>query len=166
MPNIRQVYDRLHDIDAALEELREQVLLERQDIVSLNLPGLAERQAEIERRYAHISELNMQAAAQIGAACEAAGLTGEKTLSRLITVVPKPDRDMYVRLQKSVRVSAAAVENEVAVNRALLKDSLAFTTYSLQMFTGILKANTSNIYGQQGRFVETADQPRIICKEI
>jgi len=46
------------------------------------------------------------------------------------------------------------------------KNGFAFTNYSLQMFTGILKAKTSTTYGQQGRFVETVDQPRIICKEI
>lgn len=166
MPHIRRVYDSLHEIDAALGELRVLALQERQDIVGLNLTGLTERGVGIEKLLARIDDLNTQVSAQIHSACDASGLTGEKTLSQLITVVPKPDRDMCARLQKKVRDGSVAAENELAVNRALLKDSLAFANYSLQMFTGILKANSSSTYGQQGRFVDTIDQPRIICKEI
>jgi hypothetical protein len=166
MPHIRQVYDSLHEIDAVLGELQNVALRERKDIIGLNLAGISECLMEIERLLAQIGELNSQIVAQIASACDAFGLTGEKSLSQLIPVVPKPDRDMYTRLQKSVRAGSVAVGNELAVNQALLQDSLAFTNYSLQMFTGILKAKTSTTYGQQGRFVETIDQPRIICKEI
>ena len=166
MPHIRQVYDSLHEIDAALGELHSVALRERQDIIGLNLAGLDECRAEIERLLARIDDLNTQIVVQIGTACDTFGLTGEKSLSQLIPLVPKPDRDMYARLQKSVRAGSVVVGNELVVNQALLKDSLAFTNYSLQMFTGILKAKTSTTYGQQGRFVETVDQPRIICKEI
>ncbi|HXE94907.1 MAG TPA: flagellar export chaperone FlgN [Dongiaceae bacterium] len=166
MPHIRQVYDSLHEIDAALGELQTVALRERQDIIGLNLAGISECRVEIDKLLAQIGDLNTRIVAQIGSACDAFGLTGEKSLSQLIPVVPKPDRDMYARLQKSVRTGSVAAGNELAVNQALLKDSLAFTNYSLQMFTGILKAKTSTTYGQQGRFVETIDQPRIICKEI
>lgn len=166
MPQIRQVYDSLQKIAAALGTLRELALLERQDIVGINLDGLKEHQGEIEKLLSHIGDLNAQVSVQIAAACEALGLTGEKALSQLITVVPKPDRDMYARLQKTVRSDSASVKNELAINKALLQDSLAFTNYSLQTFTGILKANSSSTYGKQGRFVDAIDQPRIICKEI
>lgn len=167
MPNIRQVYDSLHEIDTALNELQSLALQERQDIVALNLKGLEEQRTKIEKLLVHTGDLSKRIAVQIGSACDASGLAGEKSLSRLITVVPKPDRDMYARLQKSVRSGSKSVENELAVNQALLKDSLAFATYSLQTFTGLLKANTgAATYGQQGRFVESIDQPRIICKEI
>jgi hypothetical protein len=166
MPQIRQVYDSLKKIDAALGTLRELALLERQDIIGINLDGLKEHGGEIEKLLSHIGDLNAQVSVQIAAACDALGLTGEKSLSQLITVVPKPDRDMYARLQKTVRADSASVKNELAINKALLLDSLAFTNYSLQTFTGILKANSSSTYGKQGRFVDTIDQPRIICKEI
>ena len=166
MPHIRAVYDSLHEIESALNELREATLLERQDIVGLNLTGLTEHCDAMEKIYSRISDLNTRVAAQILAACAIVGATGESTLSQLIAVVPKPDRDMYVRLQKTVRSTSAAVENELAINRALLKDSVAFTTYSLQMFTGIMKSSSNSTYGQQGRFIETIDQPQIICKEI
>ncbi len=166
MPQIRQIYDSLHEIDAVLGELRALTLQERQDIVGLDLAGLTERRGKIEALLTRTGALNTQVASQIGSVCDAYGLVGEKALSQLITVVPKPDRDMYARVQKTVRAGSVAVENELAINQALLKDSLAFTTYSLQMFTGILKKNSGATYGQQGRFVETIDQPRIICKEI
>jgi hypothetical protein len=166
MPHIKKVYDSLVEIGADLNSLRELSLKERRDITDINLAGLSEHRAEIDSLLAHIADLNAQISLQIGAACDANGLTGEKTLSQLITVVPKPDRDMYARLQKTVRSDSAVVKNELAVNQALLKDSLAFTNYSLQTFTGLLKVNNSSTYGNQGRFVDTIDQPRIICKEI
>lgn len=166
MPQIRQVYDSLLEIDAVLGELRVLALQERQDIVGLNLTGLHERRGALEKLLSRVGDLNTQIASQIGTACDSFGLTDEKTLSRLITVVPKPDRDMYARIQKSVRSVSAEVVNELEINQALLKDSLAFTNYSLQTFTGILKTSSSATYGNQGRFVETIDQPRIICKEI
>ena len=166
MAHIRQVYDTLHEIDAALVQLRVLVLQERQDIVGLNLAALAERRVAIETLLVRIGDLNTRVTGQIKTACDDSGLTGERTLSQLIKAVPKPDRDMYAHLQKTVRAGSAAAENELVVNKALLKDSLAFTAYSLQMFTGILKTNSSSTYGYQGRFVESTDQPRIICKEI
>jgi hypothetical protein len=167
MPHIRQVYDSLQKIDAALAALRELTLQERQDIVGINLTGLSQHREEIDRQLAHIGDLNAQVSVQIAAACDACGLVGEKSLSQLITVVPKPDRDMYARLQKTVRADSASIKNELAINKALLQDSLAFTNYSLQTFTSILKANSGNsTYGKQGRFVDAIDQPRIICKEI
>ena len=152
MPHIRQVYDSLHKIDAALGALLELALQERQDIVGLNLTGLSEHQGEIEKLLSHIGDLNSQVSAQIVMACDALALVGEKTLSQLITVVPKPDRDMYAHLQKSVRGASVTSRNELAINQALLKDSLAFTNYSLQTFTGLLKANSSSTYGQTGAF--------------
>ena len=166
MPHIRLVYDSLHEIDAALGRLHELALQERQDIIGVNLVGLAERRGAIENLLSNLGDLNGKVLAQIGAACDACGVTGEKTLSQLIPVVPKPDRDMYARLQKTVRSNSAAVKNDLAINQGLLQDSLAFTTYSLQTFTGILKAHSNSTYGKQGRFVDTIDQPRIICKEI
>lgn len=166
MPHIRQVYDTLHEIDAALEKLRVLALQERQDIIGINLTGLAAGRVDIENLLSQLGDLNARVSEQIGAACDAFGLTGEASLSQLITVVPKPDRDMYARLQKTVRSNSAAVKNELAVNQGLLQDSLAFTANSLQTFTGILKANSSNTYGKQGRFIETIDQPRIICEDI
>jgi hypothetical protein len=166
MPHLRQVYDSLLKIDAALVALRESVMQERQDIVGINLVGLGEHREEIDKQLARIGELNAEVAPQIAAACDAFGIAGEKTLTQLITVVPKPDRDMYVRLQKTVQVDSAAVKNELAINKALLQDSVAFTNYSLQTFTDLLKTSSSSTYGKQGRFVDTIDQPRIICKEI
>jgi hypothetical protein len=166
MPQIRQVYDSLQKIDATLGTLRELALLERQDIVGINLDGLREHREEIEKLLSLMGDHNAQVSVQIAAACDALGLAGEKSLSQLITAVPKPDRDMYARLQKTVRADSASVKNELAINKALLQDSLAFTNYSLQTFTGILKANSSSTYGKQGRFVDAIDQPRIICKEI
>ena len=144
MAHIRQVYDTLHEIDAALVQLRVLSLQERQDIISLDLAALAERRGEIETLLVRIGGLNARVTGQITTACDASGLTGERTLSQLIKVVPKPDRDMYAHLQSTVRSGSAAAENELVVNKALLKDSLAFTAYSLQMFTGILKTNSSS----------------------
>lgn len=166
MPHIKQVYDSLHEVEAALGELREVALRERDDIVALNMDALEERRHEMETIYERVGQLNNKVSQQIITACTVLRVAGESTLSQLITAVPKPDRDMYVSLQNSVRNISSAVENELAVNRALLKDSIAFTTYSMQMFTGIMKSSSNNTYGQQGRFVETIDQPQIICKEI
>jgi hypothetical protein len=162
----RQVYDSLHEINAVLGELRTLALQERQDIIELNLAGLDGRRVAIEKLLERMNDLNTQVLTQIGSACNALGLVGEKTLSLLITALPKPDRDSHSALQKSVRSNSVVVKNDLLINRALMKDSLAFTDYSLQTFTGILKASSSSTYGQQGRFVDTIDQPRIICKEI
>jgi len=162
----RQVYDSLNEINVALGELCTLALQERQDIVELNLAGLDERCVAIEKLLERMNDLNTQVLAQIGSACNELGLVGEKTLSLLITALPKPDRDSHSALQKSVRANSVLVKNDLLINQALMKDSLAFADYSLQTFTGILKASSSSTYGQQGRFVDTIDQPRIICKEI
>jgi len=166
MPHISQLKDSLHEINDVLGELRTLALQERQDIVELNLAGLDERRVAIEKLLARTGDLNTQVLTRIGSACDALGLIGEKTLSLLITALPKPERDSHSALQKSVRANSVVVKNDLLINRALMKDSLAFTDYSLQTFTGILKASSSSTYGQQGRFVDTIDQPRIICKEI
>jgi hypothetical protein len=166
MAQIKQVYDELREMDSVLGDLHALTLDERRDIITLNVPGLDERRIKIDKMVIQAKELNNRIVAHIDLAFSSLGLTGEKTLTGLLSAVPKPDRDMYADLQKSVRAAAAAFENDLAVNQALLKDSLAFTTYSLQMFTGMLKAGNNATYGKQGRFVTSIDQPRIICKEI
>ena len=163
---IKLVCECLSVLLDAFGELERKVLQEREDVISLNLEGLNTRRQESEEFFSHVRELSDRAAQQIIAACEAQGVDGDKGLKRLIEVTPKPDRDRLAALQKSIRKVSTAAENALNVNRALLQDSLAFTTQTLHMFTSILKSSSSNTYGQQGRFMETAGQPRIICKEI
>jgi hypothetical protein len=163
---IKQVFDCLNDLLDAFGTLERMVLQEREDVVSLNLEGLNTRRLEMEEFFAHVRELSDRASQQIIAACEEQGVAGDKGLSQLVDATPKPDRDQLVKLQKSIKGKSVAVENALNVNRALLKDSLAFTTQTLHLFTSIIKNSSSNTYGQQGRFVETTGQPRIINKEI
>lgn len=163
---IKPVYDSLGALLDAFGELERTVLQEREDVIALNLEGLNTRRQESESFFTHVRELSERASQQIIAACEARGVADGKGLTQLIGVIPKPDRDRLAALQKSIQTKSAAVENALNVNRALLQDSLAFTTQTLHMFTSILKSSSSNTYGQQGRFMETAGQPRIICKEI
>ncbi|MDO9067799.1 MAG: flagellar export chaperone FlgN [Deltaproteobacteria bacterium] len=166
MPQIKQVYESLSELKGLLEELKGLVLLERKDITNLNLPGLSERRTGIETLFSSVRKLNDRTAEQIALACNAFGVSGEKVLSQLITVIPKPDRELFTQLQSFLQRESIKIENDLAINRALLKDSLDFTNGSLQMFTGLLKTNTSNTYGQKGRYLEAVEQPRIICKEI
>ena len=163
---IKQVCDCLSVLLDAFGELERKVLQEREDVISLNLEGLNTRRQESEEFFSHVRELSDRASQQIIAACEAQSVAGDKGLSQLIEVTPKPDRDRLTILQNSIQKKSIAAENALKVNRALLQDSLAFTAQTLHMFTSILKSSSSNTYGQQGRFMETADQPRIICKEI
>lgn len=163
---IKLVCESLSDLQDAFGELERKVLQEREDVVSLNLEGLNTRWQVAEAYYSHVRELSDRASQQIIAACEEQGVSGDKGLSQLINVTPKPDRDRLVKLQKSIHKVSVGVENALHVNRALLQDSIAFTTQTLHMFTSILKSSSGTTYGQQGRFMETAGQPRIICKEI
>ena len=163
---IKQVCECLGDLLDAFQELKRKVLQEREDIISLNLEGLNIRRPEMETFFAHVREISDQTSQQISAACELRGVAGSKGLTPLIEVTPKPERDQLVKLQKSIQAESLAVENALNVNRTLLQDSLAFTNQTLHMFTSILKNSSSSVYGQQGRFMETAGQPRIICKEI
>jgi hypothetical protein len=163
---IKQVCECLGELLDAFEELKRKVLLEREDIISLNLEGLNTRRPEMETFFVHVRKISDQASQLITAACELRGVTGGKGLTPLIDITPKPERDQLMKLQKSIQAESLVVENALNVNRTLLQDSLAFTNQTLHMFTSILKNSSSSIYGQQGRFMETAGQPRIICKEI
>lgn len=163
---IMQVCESLRVLRDAFGELGRKVLQEREDVISLNLEGLDTRRQELEAFFFQVRELSDRASQQIIAACEECAVSGDKGLSQLIAVTPKPERDRLAALQKSIQRESAEVENALNVNRALLQDSLAFTSQTLHMFTSILKSSSSTTYGQQGRFMETAGQPRIICKEI
>lgn len=162
----KQVVDGLGALLEAFGELKRLVLQERADVIALNLEGLNSRRPDVEAFFGRVRDISARASQLIIAACEAEGVSGDKGLSQLIDSTPKPDRDQLVKLQRSIKQESEAVENALNVNRALLQDSLAFTNQTLHMFTTILKSSTSNTYGQQGRFMETAGQPRIICKEI
>jgi hypothetical protein len=163
---IKQVSECLTNLLDAFGKLQRIVLQEREDVISINLNDLNTRHTELETLFAQARDISDHASQQITAACEARGVSGEKGLQQLIEVTPKPYRDQLVKLQGAVREASVAMENALNVNRALLQDSLAFTSQTLQMFTNILKNSSCNTYGQQGRFTETAGQPRIICKEI
>jgi len=163
---IKQVCECLGTLRDAFEELNRMVLREREDVIALNIEGLNTRRPELEAFFDHVRDISSRASQLIVAACEAVGVSAGKDLSQLIQVAQKPDRDLLMSLQKSIHESSAAVENALNVNRELLRDSLAFTNKTLHMFTSILKTSSCNTYGQQGRFMETSGQPRIICKEI
>ncbi len=165
-PQIRQVVDCLGELLDAFRALKRMVLQEREDVIAVNLDGLNDRRPQLETFFSHVREVSDRASQLIIAACAAGGLAGDRGLSQLAEITPQPERDHLVKLQISIKEESAAVENALNVNRALLQDSLTFTNQTLHMFTSILKNSTSNTYGQQGRFMETAGQPRIICKEI
>ena len=165
-PEIKQVCESLGFLLDGFLELKRMVLKEREEVIALNLEGLNTQRPELEAFFVHVRDISERASELIIAACGVMGVTGDKGLTQLIAVTPKPERDQLTRLQTSIHEESAAVENALKVNRALLQDSLAFTTQTLHMFTSILKSSSSNTYGQQGRFMETAGLPRIICKEI
>ena len=166
MSDVRQIYEQLKALNTALCELSTLVLQERKDIAGLNIVGLDAHRSEMEDLFVRVMVLSEQAGAQIKTECERAGITGEKGLTQLIAKISAPDQQLFSGLQQSIQTASAGIENALAVNRALLEDSLAFTNQSLVMFTSMLKNNTTNTYGQAGRFIETSDKPRIICKEI
>ncbi len=166
MPLIRKVYDGLLELERELAGLKRLVLQEREDMVSLDLNGMGIRRVTLDEAFARLGLLNARIAAEIEDACRTSGVTGTSTLTALLAVIPKPDREQFVRIQAELQRLGASVENELAVNRALLKDSLNFTDQSLSMFTAALKTTGTSTYGSQGRFVDSVEQPRIICKEI
>lgn len=164
MSQIKLIYELLSGLQQALLEMRLLLIKEREDIVNLNLRGLGERQTRIEKLFGRINGMNEQISTQIAALCDKNGVTGEKTLSALIAILPKTDREMFVRLQAGIHKISAEIGNALKVNQGILKDSLALTNQSMTLFTGMLK--NSNTYGQAGRFVETVDRSRIINREI
>ena len=164
--HIKQLSECLCTLLDRFRELKQMVLQEREDVVSLNLAGLNSIHPELDSFFTHIRDISERASLLVTAACEERGVSGKKGLSELIAVAAKPDKETLTKLQVSIQEESSAVENALKVNRALLQDSLAFTNQALHMFTSILKSSSSNTYGQQGRFIETAGQPRIICKEI
>lgn len=163
---IKQVGECLAVLLDAFGELKRMVLQERADIISINLNELNTRRSELEAFFSHVRDVSQRASQLISAACESRGISGDGGLSPLLEVTPRPERDYVEKLQKLIKNESSEVENALKVNRALLQDSLSFTDRTLHLFTSILKNSTSNTYGQQGRFMETAGQPRIICKEI
>lgn len=165
MPYIRKVYQRLQELQNTLVEFRGLVIRERADIIGLKLSDLKMRSQEVESFFSGLQALNKQTATDIADACKQHGIDGTG-LTRLLSVIPKPDREQFAVLQKAVLALGADVENNLAINRALLKDSIEFASSSLQLLTTSLKRTGTSVYGQQGRYVETIDQPRIICKEI
>lgn len=164
MPQIRKTYEHLCELEDALLEMKVLLLKEREDIVNLNLSGLAERKKAIERLFGRIGDLHKRTSALIAFACEGAGITKEKTLSSLISVVPKPDREQFVRLQQTIHRISSEIDNALKVNSGVLEDSLALANQSLTTFAGMLK--NSSTYGQAGRYVESVDRSRIINREI
>lgn len=165
-PQITQICECLAELLDAFKELKRKVLQEREDVISLDLEGLATRRLELDTFFAHVQGVSDRSSQLIIAACDAGGIAGNRGLTPLIDHAPKPARDQLRKLQNAIKEESLAVENALNVNRALLKDSLAFTNQALHMFTSILKSSSSSTYGQQGRFMESAGQPRIICKEI
>jgi len=165
-PQLHQVCENLGLLLDAFVELKRMVLKERDDVIALNLENINALRPELEAFFEQVRNISERTSHLIIAACDARGVAGDKGLTQLIAVTPKPECDQLKKLQKSVNEESAAVENALKVNRALLQDSLAFTNQTLQMFTTILRNSSSSTYGQQGRFMETTGQPRIICKEI
>jgi hypothetical protein len=164
MPQIKKTYEHLCELEDALLDMKVLLIKEREDIVNLNLPGLAERKMAIEGLFERIRDLHKQTSAQISAACEGAGIMKEQVLSSLISVVPKPDREQFVRLQQAIHRISSEIDNALKVNSGVLEDSLALANQSLTTFAGMLK--NSSTYGQAGRYVESVDRSRIINREI
>lgn len=166
MPHIRKVYDELLELERELASLRQLVQKERQDIVQLDFAGLHADQIGIEAALGRINPLNARLTSDIDEACRLCGVEGDRTLSPLIGAIPKPDREEFARIQKGVQGLSSMVENDLAINRALLRDSLEFTNKSLGFFSSTIRKSAPSTYGSQGRFIDATDQPRIICKEI
>lgn len=166
MHNSKELYEMLTEMAEVLDGARSAVLKERQDIINLNMSGLDEYRSVIEKITAHTNELNANIVALIVKECAVLNSSGEKTLSSLISQMPPTESERFGQLQKKVRAAAAAFEHDLAVNQALLQDSLMFTTNSLNLLTGMLKTGNNATYGKQGRYEEAQGQPRIICKEI
>jgi hypothetical protein len=164
MPYIKQVYEQVRELKELLEELKGLVLQERKDITGLDLAGLAERRNDIEKLMVQVKQQNERTSELVTLACRDAGITEEISLSSLITVVPKPDREQFAKLQKSILKISTEAYNALKVNSGVLEDSLALTTQSLSTFSGMLKNNST--YGQSGRYVESVNRFNIINREI
>lgn len=166
MPHIRKVYDDLVELRRELSALKDLILTEREAIVQLDMPGMENCRKGVEDAYARISPISRRLAADIDHACRISGIEGPRALTPMMAAVPKPDREQFMRLHEEIQALSSSVDNELSVNRAILNDSINFTSQSLTMFTSALKSTGTSVYGSAGRFVETIDQPRIICKEI
>lgn len=164
MPQIRKTYEYLGELENALLDMKLLLFKEREDIVNLNHARLAERRNAIEQLFARIRELNMRTSALISTVCHQNGITEENSLSALIAVLPKPDREQFVQLQKTILRTSAEVDNALKVNSGVLEDSLALINQSMATFAGLLKS--SSTYGQAGRYVESVDRSMIINREI
>lgn len=164
MPQIRKTYEYLSDLEDALCDMKMLLFKEREDIVNLNISGLSERRKSIEKLSGHIRELNGRTSALISTVCRTSGMAEGNSLSSLITVLPKPDREQFVQRQKTILRISSEVDNALKVNSGVLEDSLALTSQSMATFAGLLK--NSSTYGQAGRYVESMDRSRIINREI
>lgn len=163
---MKELYNGLLKLESELTALQSLTLQEREDIAQLNILSLEKHQMEIERLLSQFNEFNGMIAASIASLCQKSGLTPPYTLTALLAIIPTPDRDLFGRLQRTLKQLSVSVENNLIINKALIRDSLDFTTKSLNLFTTTLKTTGTSTYGNHGRFVECVGQPHIICKEI
>jgi FlgN protein len=164
MSKMSEIFGCLSELGDALRDMKILLFKERDDIVNLNLMGLAERRETIDQLFGRIGKLNGQTSLRIATACQASGSTKETCLSALIEVMPTTDRNRFVLLQQTIQRVSSEIDNAIIVNRGILEDSLAFADQTLTSFAGMLKS--SNTYGQAGRYVESVDRSRIINREI
>lgn len=147
-----------------LEEMRNLLEEEQKCIVALDLARMEANQEEIDKATVRMETLNNNCRLLIAKSGEELGLSGNSTLTPIISRVRPPEKDRLEGLQTSLFSSSSALDGLLAVNRGLIQDSLGVVERSISFFNVVFTKSTT--YGEAGRMVSNPTGVRLVCKEI
>jgi flagellar biosynthesis/type III secretory pathway chaperone len=161
-------FAELVDVLTAKEEtlrLLQSILEEEQTcIVELKtdeLNRLTSRKEEVADKIRHLNEGLRETLAR---SFKEWGITGEINLSPVIEKLNGPERKRILGLQDALVSVSLKIEDLLARNRDLLKNSLRIVETSMSFFRRVL--SRSDTYGNAGHMMEIPAASRLVCKEI
>jgi hypothetical protein len=147
----------LESVQKALEE-------ERRCLIECRPEGLDEKTRDAEESISRLNKLNSRFRTLLARTGEELGLPGVETLSALIPAVEPQKRIQLKELQERCFSAAGAIGGIIALNQALIKNSLEIIGHSLSLFSNLLGG--AETYGAAGRVSSGKAAAGIFCREI
>jgi hypothetical protein len=161
---ITELISALGEKGALLQEMKELQQQGQSCLVTLDLEGLERNQREVAGAMERMERLTDACKALIAGVGSELGLAGNQTLSPIIEKLGQPESGALKNMQSRVAEQSQALHRCLALNRAILGDSLHVVEGSLKFFHRLF--NPVDTYGNAGSLVSRRGGSRLVCKEI
>lgn len=162
--SLKELIEVLSEKAVLLESVQKALEEERRCLIESRPEGLDEKTRDAEESISRLNNLNSRFRTLLARTGDEVGLPGVETLSSLIAAVEPQTRIQLKDLQERCISAAGAIGGIIAINQALIKNSLAIIGRSLSLFSNLLGG--AETYGAAGRVSNGKAAAGIFCREI